>query len=159
MDEVKTIALGGEPRWEQEFPHPTHGELTFVVERTPRVKDWLAHAAMQEKIAPGLEGAMAGELAAAVAAMYTFMQRPVIAEKRIEDPDTPGHERIEKTLYDPLEDEQMEFPVRVWRAWFEWRIGLLQQREALKNSSGVTSGANDADSSPATTTSHPTTPE
>lgn len=155
MDTAATIAQGGQPYWEETFDHPKLGKLTFKVSSLPRTKDWLAHAVAQEQYGPGLSMAgLPSALAAAVAAMKTFIQVPVIDEKRIEDPDN-GHVRIEQTFYDPLEDEHVEFVTLVWASFYNWRAQTLSKetQDAVKNSSGATSGPESAEPSPATTDS------
>lgn len=153
MDPVREIAAGGEPAWRQTFTHPEHGELEFVVREMPKTRDWLAHAVAQEALGPGLGGSVNAALAAAVAGMQTFVEVPVLSEEREEDPDNPDHIRIRQVRYDPLDDENFDFPILVWATFMNWRGDLFSRREDLKNSSGVTSTASADDSSPASTES------
>jgi len=158
MDAVQITARGGEPAWSGTFDHPEYGKLTFTVKRTPRNKDWLNHAVTQEQIAPGLtNGGGSGVLAAAIAGMMTFIDRPVISEDRVEDPDNPDHVTVTQVRYDPLEDESIDYPVQVWLDFMTWRAELLNKVDEVKNSSGVTSGPTSEDSSPEPTDSLPTT--
>lgn len=165
MDPIKQIAVGEEPVWRETFEHPEYGDLEFSVERSPRVRDWLAQQVLQQQIAPGLAdvGGVAGMLPASCAGILTLMKLPVVDEATIEDPDTPGHATIKRTFYDPLEDEHIDFPVLVWASYFKWRADLADQRDALKNSSGAPtpepSSPSDSESSPAGTAPYPLTPE
>ena len=157
--EAKAIAHGQPVIWERTFPHPEHGDLKFRVPRPPRVRDWLEHAQRQEQIASGVTGANA-VLAAACAGMYTFMDVPVIREDRKEDPDNPDHVTVTKVYYDPLDDENVDFPVEVWIDWVNWRLALASKdtKEQVKNSSEATDGGPDSGPSLATTASpQPTT--
>lgn len=158
MDTAETIGRGGEPAWQHTFPHPKHGDLTFTVARTPVVQDWLDHAVVQETIAPGLTG-FNGVLSAAVAGMRTFVKCPVVDRVETEDENTPGHVIVELIRYDPLQDEDLGFPMLVWGTFMKWRADALSDdtRDAVKNGSGATPGQPIDGLSPAPTASPQTT--
>jgi hypothetical protein len=160
MSEIaEQIAAGGEPVWQATFPHPDHGDLTFTVKHMPVARDWLEHYTTMQDLAPGVNSM----LSAGIAGMLTFMDRPVLAENRVEDPDNPTHVRIEKVLYDPLEEQRFEFVMEVWATFTAWRVETLsdETRGAVKNSSGATttSGSETDESSPGITEFPPSTSE
>lgn len=159
MDTAALIAKGGEPAWQETFDHPEHGKLTFVCKAMPTGSDWLRQAMVQDALAPGLMTGTGAVLAAAAAGMQTIIEPPVIDEKRIEDPDNPDHVKIELTRYDPLVDPNTQFPIDVWIAFHAWRIEVLGERtkDAVKNSSGATSGGANDGSSPERSESPQTT--
>jgi hypothetical protein len=127
MDHATTIARDAQPSWEQTFDHPEHGKLTFKVPKLPTTMDWLRVESTREQLAPAIAaGAGAGAaLSEAIAGILALMSRPVIREERFEDPDTPGHEKLKQTLYDPREDPRFEFALVVWGAFNVWRNDVL----------------------------------
>jgi hypothetical protein len=149
---AKQIAQGQQPAWEKTFEHPKHGSLTFRVKKLPTVADWIAHTNVQEQLTPGGTPSV---LSAAVAAMSTFMEVPILDENRIEDPDNPDHFRIEVVRYDPLQDEDFTWVCKVWLDFYAWRETTISDstQEQVKNSSRATAGDADGGSSLVTTDS------
>lgn len=164
-DPIAQIAEGREPLWEQTFEHPEHGPLIFRVTKTPTNADWLRHAAAKDQMIraqgghPDDMGSQTQLFAAACAGIRELMECPLIAEKRVQDPEVEGHERIERIRYDPLEDTGMGFPIEVWITFFTWRGKLLEDGVGeLKNASGESGGSELGEPSPAATLSPSTTP-
>ena len=142
MDPLDSIARGGEAAWQQTFTHPKHGEITFVVPQTLRNRDWLRQANALDRIVRELGGdpndasARTTLFANACAGISELMECPVIDERRSEQDD--GSERVEAIRYDPLEDEDMGFPMEVWGSFFAWRTELLGRVAELGKDSGET---------------------
>jgi hypothetical protein len=169
-DALRTIAAGGEPAWEGTYEHPQYGSLTFRVPKMPKSEDWLRHAIKQDQLIvayggnPNDVGSGTAMLAAAIAGVRRedgyepIVKPPVINEERLPDPDTPGHERIEKRYYDPLADEGTDIAMQAWLEFCAWRMGLLEKVGELGEGSGATSGSASADSSPDPTASLSTIP-
>lgn len=163
MDPIDAIANGGEPAWSETFTHPKHGEIAFSVTKTPCNKDWIRQANTLDRIVreyggdPNDASARTTLFANACAGILTLMDRPVIAERRIVDPENEDHQQIETVRYDPLEDEDMGFPMQVWTSYFSWRNDLLDSLPELGKDSGETSGSASDAQSPAVTVSPSTT--
>lgn len=145
MDPIAQIAEGREPTWTETFTHPTYGELTFSVSRKLTNADWLRHSGTRDLIlqeqgfGPDQVGSQTGYLAAACAGIGVLMDRVKIGERRVTD-DVPGHEKIEIDYYDPLDDDDLQFPIQVWDSFFAWRMELLGSVDELKKDSATTGG-------------------
>lgn len=163
MDEPETIASGGQPEWSEEFEHPVLGKLSFRVRRLPTTLEWLAVAALAEQVAPGVTVGTGALLAEAVAGILQLMERPVVRETRVEDPDTPGRQKLVQEQYDPRVDVHADFPIVVWGAFNVWRNRILSPDtlEQAKNSQGATDspGSETVAPSPEPTDSPHSTPE
>jgi hypothetical protein len=163
MDELQQIAAGDAVPWSETFKHPQHGELTARVANLPKNRDWLKHANECDLLIREMGGdpnaASEGttRFAGALAGFRVIFAPIVTAESRTVDPED-GHERIEKHLYDPMDDENMEIPVRVWLNFCDWRQSLLNRAGDLGKSSGETNGNGSDASSPVDTDSPSTTP-
>lgn len=157
MDAIEQIAHGGDASWEGTFSHPEHGELTFRVPRTLTNSDWIRHTNAIDRIVrshggdPNDASARTTLFASACAGILELMERPVILEREIEDPENQDHVKIERVRYDPLLDENMNFPVQVWDAYFTWRNRLHERIGELGKDSGETHGSGSGEPSPAAT--------
>lgn len=158
--DIKTIAHGGQPVWEETFEHPDHGPLTFKA-KLPTAIQLTHHSIGMDN----LLGALFAEpslqtqiMAAAITGLKVLIERPVVDEKRSEDPDT-GLTKIEKVFYDPDTELHESFLNDVWRSYAEWRQEFTNPKKvaALGNSSGETNGSDSNESSTATTDSPSTT--
>lgn len=167
---AQTIARGGNVPWEQTFPHPQHGELTFRA-TLPKTRQTLRHQlALDEQIAelgdPATAGRMSMILAAALAGMQLvdaltgeaiLITLPKIAEKR--EPNDAGGEKVTPIFYDAGEDLDANFPIDVWLAYSAWRKSVLEEVDAVKGFSGETSGGASDTPSIAPMVSPSTTPD
>lgn len=159
--DIKTIAHGGQPVWEETFEHPEHGPLTFKA-KLPTAIQLTRHSIEMDNLLAALYGEPSFQtqiMVAAIAGLKTLIERPVVAEKRFEDDDT-GMTKIEKLYYDPDSEVHEAFLGDVWRSYAEWRADFTNPKKvkSLGNSSGETSGSGSSESSTATTDSPSTTP-
>jgi hypothetical protein len=159
--DIKTIAHGGQPVWEETFEHPEYGPLTFKA-KLPTALVLTAHSIEMDNMfgllyaEPSLQTQI---MVAAISGVKVLMERPVVAEKRTEDPDN-GMVRVEKVFYDPDAEIHESFLGDVWRSYSEWRQDFTNPKKvaALGNSSGETNGSDSNESSTATTDSPSTIP-
>jgi hypothetical protein len=157
---IKVVADGGNDEFDQTFSHPVHGELTFKA-KLPTSVQLLAHRVAMDNYLAGLVGEPSRAtfmLAASIAGLQTIMELPVVKEGREVLDEESGHEQVTKIRYDPAAEVDDNFPVMVWGAFSEWRVGFLDQLGDLKNSSGETRGLDSSESSTAPTGSPSTTP-
>jgi hypothetical protein len=158
MDALQQIAAGDAVTWQETFRHPVHGDLTARITNMPTNREWLRHANRQDHLIrefggdPNEIGGSTATLAAALAGFSTIFEPIVVGEEREEDPES-GHERIVKTFYDPLDDEDMSIALGVWLSFWGWRQELLMRVDDLGKSSGETTGSESDASSPAGTAS------
>lgn len=166
---AKLIAQGGNPPWEQTFPHPRHGELTFR-SQLPRAAAILRHqVAIDARLeAIGdlanarnstimLAGALAGlELIDSLTGEATMMVLPEVSRK--ETPGENGGITVERTFYDAAEEPNPQFVIDVWMAYSAWRASILEELDAVKGPSGETDGSASSTPSTAPSVSPSTTP-
>jgi hypothetical protein len=157
--DVKAVAHGGQPVWEETFEHPEHGPLKFTA-KLPTALLLTKQSIEMDNILADLTGEPSFQtqvMAAAISGLKVLIRVPVIHETRKHDDDT-GKTTIEKVYYDPEAELHEAFLGDVWRAYSVWRSSFVNKVDELKNSSGETSGSGSNESSTATTVSPSTTP-
>lgn len=153
--DLKEIAVGGQPQWEETFEHRQFGKLTFKA-KLPTALALARHSIEMDNLLTDLYGeARLGTqlIVAAIAGLKTLIELPVVSETRREDEDVPERVVIEKVYYDPEAETDETFLSEVWTSFSLWRTKFIDKVDELKNSSGETSGNGSSESSTATTDS------
>lgn len=141
--EVRQIAMGVNPSWEQTFPHPRHGALTFKG-KLPKASALLEHQIEIDNRLAHLDGAPRTSTMIMVAALAgmtpvdpdqpgqgLLLELPVLAEDRDEDPDT-GRVKITRRYYQADDETDVGFLTDVWISFSTWRSGLIEAVDAVK---------------------------
>lgn len=156
--DLKKIANGITPEWEQTFEHPVFGPLTFKA-KLPKAKALAAHSIEMDEQLGQMEATPRPStmvLVAAIAGVKTLLERPVIRERREYD-ESVSREVVHQDLYDPEEEVSEEFLADVWMAFSLWRNSFLLRVGELGNSSGETTGSSSSEPSSEPTDSPSTT--
>ncbi len=164
MDEsIEQVASGEPVTWQHTFKHPKHGDLTARISDMPTYGDWLRHSNMTDALIrefggnPNETGGGTHMMAAAVAGFRVLFEPIVVGEKRETVDGDAAHERIEKTFYDPLGDQNESIALEVWILFWAWRENLLKRVDDVGKGSGETTGSESGGSSLAGTVSPSTT--
>lgn len=155
-DPIQTIAAGGNPEWTGTFKHAAHGELTFRA-KLPKGDQLTEHSLLADALRDQAAQRLSERLGVPVepdrlsvetmlmltaqSGILVLMERPVIREERVEDPENPDREKVVLHRYDPREDTDETFAVRVWTEFSRWRRDLAERVEELGKSSGGTTGS------------------
>lgn len=165
---AQVIARGGNPHWEQVFPHPQHGELTFKA-NLPRAGAVLGlHVALDMRLQELgdlsgarattmiLASALAGlELVDGITGEARMMMLPEVSREEVQGEN--GALQVRRVFYDAEQEPNPQFVIDVWTAFSEWRASILGELDAVKGPSGETSGSGSSTSSTAPTASPSTT--
>ncbi len=157
--DLRKIADGIQPVWTETFDHPIYGPLTFSA-KLPNALTLAQQSVEMDNLLGRLDaeprsGTMV--LVAAIAGLKTLVDRPVIRERRVEEPEN-DHTIIEKDYYDPEEEVSEVFLVRVWTEFSMWRAAFLEEAERLGESSRETAGPGSNEPSTSPTDSPSTIP-
>jgi hypothetical protein len=150
---IEQVASGEPVTWQHTFTHPKHGELVARIADMPTYGDWLRHSNMTDTLIrefggnPNAAGGGTHMMAAAVAGFRVLFEPITIDEQRVEVDGEAGHERIEKTFYDPLNDKNESVALEVWLRFWAWREELLKRIPDVEKGSGETTGSESGGSS------------
>lgn len=145
---IRQIAAGEPVTWSKTFQHPVYGELVAQIDDMPKGSDWMRHSNCTDEVItyfggdPDQASQTTKTLASAIAAFKTLFVPIEVGERRLEDPEDPSHEKIQKVFYEPLDDEDTTIALEVWIEFWAWRMRLLRGgTAALEKPSGETPGS------------------
>jgi hypothetical protein len=163
---ARTIAAGGNPKWEQSFTHAQHGEIVFKA-RLPLATDSLRHSIEMDNLLQELSGDPSWQTrvtAAAIAGMTVpdenpagkalMLELPVVSREA--DPDDEG--RVTQHYYDASAEVDLSFLSDVWIAYSLWRSTQLSDdtvEQVGKSSGGPSISSDESNTASAADTAPP----